>query len=262
MYLGDGIANVGLLDQIAALQWVQDNIAAFGGDPRNVTLFGQSAGAMSVATLLAAPRAKGLFHRAVVQSGNTPHVTSAATAKRIGRRLAELLRVEPTRAAIAAIAPERILEAQAQLRVELQTRRNPELWGEVALSYLPWAPTVDGSILPERPIDAIRAGAAADIGLLVGSNVDETRLFFVSDGSIDRMGEEALQELATAYGLPDEGYAPIAQPTPMQAQETFSPRSRPIGIGGSPRPVSPTRTPRRRARPRLPICTSSRGARR
>lgn len=204
-YLGDGTANVGLLDQIAALQWVQDNIAAFGGDPRNVTLFGQSAGAMSIATLLATPRAKGLFHRAVVQSGNVPHVTSAATAKRIGRRLAELLRVEPTRAALAALAPERILEAQAQLRAELQTRPDPTLWGEVALSYLPWAPTVDGEILPQRPIDAVRAGATADVDLLVGSNVDETRLFFVSDGSIDRLGEDALQQLAAAYGLPHEG---------------------------------------------------------
>jgi carboxylesterase type B len=82
LFLTDAIANLGLLDQIAALKWVQENIAAFGGDPDKVTIFGESAGAMSVATLLTMPRGKGLFHRAIVQSGNTPNVNSAATAKR------------------------------------------------------------------------------------------------------------------------------------------------------------------------------------
>jgi carboxylesterase type B len=86
IYLRDGLANLGLLDQIAALKWVQGNIAAIGGDPTKVTIFGESAGAMSVAALLPMPRAKGLFRRAIVQSGNTPNVYSAATAERIGRR--------------------------------------------------------------------------------------------------------------------------------------------------------------------------------
>jgi len=80
LYLGEGIANLGLLDQIAALEWVRDNIGAIGGDPGKITVFGQSAGAMSVAALLAMPRAKGLFRRAIIQSGNTPNVNSAATA--------------------------------------------------------------------------------------------------------------------------------------------------------------------------------------
>jgi carboxylesterase 2/para-nitrobenzyl esterase len=91
LYLGDGLANLGLLDQIAALEWVQQNLAAFGGDPGNVTIFGESAGAMSVATLMTMPRAKGLFGRAIAESGNTPNVNSPATAERISRRLAELL---------------------------------------------------------------------------------------------------------------------------------------------------------------------------
>ena len=160
LYLGDGLANLGLLDQIAALKWVRENIAAFGGDPGQVTIFGKSAGGMSVATLLTMPRARGLFRRAIVESGNTPNVTSAATAERIGRRLADLLGVDASREAIAATAPERVLQAQALLRNELIACPDPAFWGEVALSSLPWAPTVDGEILPEPPIEAIRAGAA------------------------------------------------------------------------------------------------------
>ena len=131
LYLPDGVANLGLLDQIAALEWVQENIGAFGGDPGKVTIFGESAGAMSVATLLAMPGAKGLFHRAVVQSGTAQNVNSAATAERIGRQFAELLGVEAKRDAIAATPPERVLQAQAQLRNELLARPNPSFWGEV-----------------------------------------------------------------------------------------------------------------------------------
>jgi carboxylesterase 2/para-nitrobenzyl esterase len=223
LYLGDGIANLGLLDQIAALEWVRDNIAAFGGDPLKVTIFGESAGGMSVATLLAIPRAKGLFHRAIVQSGNTPIVTSAATAERIGRRLADVLGVEPTRKAVAVLSPERVLEAQAQLRVQLLAQSEPAFWGEVALSFLPWAPTVDGQIIPQPPIEAIRDGAAANIDLVVGSNTEETRLFFLSDGSIDRITDQAVSALAMTYGLPAQGLSAYRAANPQASSgELFS----------------------------------------
>ena len=205
LYLGDGVANLGLLDQIAALEWVQENIAAFGGDPTKVTIFGESAGAMSVATLLTMPLANRLFRRAIVQSGNTPIVNSAATAERIGRRLAELLGVEATREAIAATPAERVLQAQAKMRDDLLKRPDPAFWGEVALNYLPWAPTVDGQTIPDYPIQRILAGTAADIDLLVGSNTEETRLFFVIDGTIDRITDEALLAMMTVYGLAAEG---------------------------------------------------------
>jgi carboxylesterase 2/para-nitrobenzyl esterase len=222
LYLNDGIANLGLLDQIVALHWVQENIAAFGGDASNVTIFGESAGAMSVATLLAMPRAKGLFRRAIVQSGNAPHVTSAATAERIGRRLAELIGVEATRDAIAATSPGRLLQAQAKMREDLFARPDPAFWGEVALTDLPWAPTVDGDTLPERPIEAVRRGAAADVDLLVGSNVDETRLFLLPD-AIDRITEADLSAGAAAYGLPPEGLRAYRRADPSaSAGDLFS----------------------------------------
>ena len=88
LYLDDGVANVGLLDQVAALEWVRENIAAFGGDPGNVTVFGESAGAMSIGMLLAMPRAEGLFRRAILQSGAAHHVMPADDARRIGGDLA------------------------------------------------------------------------------------------------------------------------------------------------------------------------------
>src|SRR3989442_1583178 len=113
LYLGEGNANRALLDQVAALQWVRENIAAFGGDPGNVTIFGESAGAMCIGTLLSMPRAQGLFHRAIAQSGAAHQVISAATAQRVGRYLAEKLGVAATREAIAAVPLDRMLAAQA-----------------------------------------------------------------------------------------------------------------------------------------------------
>jgi hypothetical protein len=94
---------------------------------------------------------------------------------------------------------------QAKSRDELLVRGDPAFWGEVALSHLPWAPTVDKQTIPEPPIERITAGAAANIDLLVGSNVEETRLFFVVGGSIDQITEGALSATTSAYGLSAEG---------------------------------------------------------
>jgi len=127
--LGKGNANRGLLDQIAALEWVRENIAAFGGDPGNVTIFGESAGGMSVGTLLSIPRTEGLLHRAIAQSGAAHHVMSVATARRVGQRLAEQLGVAATREAIAAIPLDRLLVAQTELKSDLIARPDPRLWG-------------------------------------------------------------------------------------------------------------------------------------
>jgi para-nitrobenzyl esterase len=213
LYLGDGDANLGLLDQVAALAWVRDNIAAFGGDPANVTLFGQSAGAMSVGTLLSMPRADGLFRRAIAQSGAAHQVMSAATARRVGQHLADKLGVQAIREAIAAVPVDRLLAAQAELKGELLAHPDPERWGdEVVTSMLPWQPVVDGDVIRAPPIHRIAAGAGAHVDLVVGTNTEDWRLFRVADGTIDRITDEILtgpvavygyQALA-AYGLPVE----------------------------------------------------------
>jgi para-nitrobenzyl esterase len=207
LYLGerDGNANRALLDQIAALQWVRENIAAFGGDPDNVTVFGESGGAMSIGILLSMPRAHGLFRRAICQSGAAHPVISAATARRVGAILAEKLGVEATREAIAAVPIDQEVAAQIALSADLFAHPDPERWGaEVAVSMAPWQPVLDGDVIPARPIDRIVAGAGSEIDLLLGTNVDEWRLFLALDSTIDQVTDEALTGAVAAYGLPVE----------------------------------------------------------
>ena len=216
LHLADGDANLGLLDQVAALEWVRENIAAFGGDPGNVTIFGESAGAMSVGTLLAVPRAEGLFRRAICQSGAADRVIPADTALRIGRELAERLGIEATRDAFATVPPDRLLLAAAELKGDLAAHPDPARWGlEVIASMLPWQPVIDGDVLPDHPIDRIAAGAAAGVDVMAGSNTDDWKLFVIANGSLARVTAETLTgpvathgfETALAYGLSAETVA-------------------------------------------------------
>jgi para-nitrobenzyl esterase len=215
LYLGDGDrdANLGLLDQVAALEWVAENIAAFGGDPANVTVFGESAGAMSIGILLSIPCAEGLFRRAITQSGAAHHAIPAGAAARIGGYLAVKLGVPPAREAIAAVPVERLLAAQAELKAELLAHPDPGRWGAgVVASVMPFQPVIDGEVIPAAPIERIAVGSGAQVDLIAGTNTDDWRLFRVITGEIDQITDQILtgpvdvygyQALA-AYGLPAE----------------------------------------------------------
>ncbi len=204
LFMGDGIGNLGLLDQIAALNWVKENIKAFGGDPDNVTIFGESAGGMSVTTLLSMPHTKGLFRRVIAQSGAGHHVLSPATAQRVGQYLAEKLNVPATREAIGAASVEQVLQAQVELSGDAFGNPDPVKWGEVAANLMPFEPVVDGDILPARPIESIAAGVGAGVDVLIGSNTEEERLFLVPNTAINYINEDVLKGTIAAYGLPLE----------------------------------------------------------
>lgn len=193
-------ANRGLLDQVAALEWIRAEIAAFGGDPDAVTIAGESAGAMSVATLTAMPAARGLFRRVICQSGGGHHVMSAQTARAVTTALAESLGVAPTVEGFRSVPVERLVEAQTALSLRITGEPDPERWGEIVTDGMAYEPCVDGTVLPTRPVDAMPASTDG-LDVLVGTNADEATLFLVPSGLMDLVTDDLVALTAAASGL-------------------------------------------------------------
>ncbi|MDP0397863.1 carboxylesterase/lipase family protein [Tsukamurella strandjordii] len=190
--------NRGLLDQIAALEWIQRNIAAFGGDPDAVTISGTSGGAGSVAALLTIPSARPLFRRGITHSVPGLNITPAL-ASEVTDALAERLGVAPTAAGFAEVPPQRLAEEVTALCVDSPAHR--ERWGRLARLGIVVCPIIDGDLLSETPWDALSSGGAPGIDLLAGHMRDEFRLFSIMMGLRGTFTED---DAATAL----EGFAP------------------------------------------------------
>ncbi|MEN1888745.1 carboxylesterase/lipase family protein [Streptomyces mirabilis] len=180
----DAPPNAGLRDQLAALEWVRESIARFGGDPDRVTVFGESAGAISIGALLASPRAQGLFRRAVLQSG-PPEASERDKVRRMVRRMATRLKVPATARAFAAVDRALLLRTQADV-----ARLGSPVLGGPAFGIV-----VDGDLVPRHPMEALLAGGASDVELLLGWTSEEYRLWLAPGGlleRVDRLGPVAL----------------------------------------------------------------------
>jgi para-nitrobenzyl esterase len=198
--------NLGLRDQVAALEWVRDNIAAFGGDPANVTVYGESSGANAVTTLLALPAARGLFARAIAQSPPSNAVYRPALTRTWARELLTLMGVAPggeAEALRSADASEFVTAAR-----KLFVRVPDDYPGDQ-----PFSPVIDGDYLAEHPVEALRAGRGHPVPLIIGTNGREGSVFwgkrFILATSASRIGGllagssgAAAAELRKTYRLP------------------------------------------------------------
>lgn len=187
----------GLLDQMLALEWIQQNIDRFGGDPTKVTIAGESAGGFSVSTLLGMPATDGLFRHAIPQSGAAHHTLPADAGKLVAKVFLQELDADGPMQFMAASA-EQILQAQQQTIAKLEGPDTRETLGVAVSAFYP---VVGNSVLAESPLDAIRAGVGSNVALMTGSNHHETTLWSYQDQVSERQLERRASEMGDEHLL-------------------------------------------------------------
>jgi para-nitrobenzyl esterase len=192
--------NEGLLDQVAALRWVRDNISAFGGDPDNVTVFGESAGAMSIGCLLVMPEARGLFQKAILQSGVGSTVSLLDAGVMLSGKFLDYFGLKPDDTeAILNLSVEQLLDANQELKRQFARKEEEEMRITVT------APVIDGKTIPDIPYELIKKGAAAGITVIAGTNLEEWTLLCMMDTRLPDLDETGLLRRLDYYLPP--GYA-------------------------------------------------------
>ncbi len=182
-------ANVGMLDLVDSLRWVRENIGAFGGDPANVTVFGESGGGLKVSVLLQMPEAKGLFHRAIIQSGSQTEAGDLGEGAERTRRLVTELGLEDDQL-------DRLLDVPTKDLVEAQIRLAPPgFLRPPGGRFAEFEPLVDGRVLAEGCFARSREGAGHDVPVLVGTCADETSWFLAGDPEIAAITRPRLEEM-------------------------------------------------------------------
>ena len=191
-------ANAGLLDIVASLKWVRDNIAAFGGDPSNVTIFGQSGGGGKVTTLLATPCAKGLFHKAIVQSGSMLRTMESKYSRKIGIATVRTLGLDASSIdKISEVPYGELLAAGEKAIVQVKAEADRD---GVASFIFGWAPTVDGAVLPSQPFDPQAPAISADIPMIIGTTRHEFSMTTYVPALRNAGREEVIGILKGRYG--------------------------------------------------------------
>lgn len=203
--------NSGLLDLVAALEWVQENIANFGGDASNVTIFGQSGGGGKVSTLLATPAAKGKFHKAIVQSGAMLRTMDSRWSRRIGAAVVEELGITPCRIDEISKVPFEDLLAAGEKAIA-KVREEADKAGFASFIF-GWAPTVDGSVLPRQPFSPDAPEQSKDVPMMIGTTIHEFSLstYVPQLRTIDKSA--AIEYLKTKYGEKTEEFLRLFENT-------------------------------------------------
>ncbi|WP_166905037.1 carboxylesterase/lipase family protein [Mycobacterium sp. DL440] len=213
--------NLGLRDVLCALEWVRDNIAAFGGDPERVTLFGESAGGGIVTTLLASPAAEGLFSAAIAQSSPATSVYDADRSGAEAARFLERLGIERDEIGQLAGVPIPAILAAAKDRYDAVPIQTPGL--------LAFAPIVDGDVVPDYPVSAARAGRTHPVPLIIGTNEHEATVFRWMKSPLVPITPGALRSMFSAIAAEQPG---LQLPTEAQITSAYAGlRPKAIGLG-------------------------------